>query len=505
MTALNGVHAFDKGPLIGAAGKDMSFVLASAQTSRLPSRTVVRVLAATVALLLVAPALWLATGHLPVAPLPLNRVQVQLNFAALIDWGKDAALTDGRPCTQALGIDTIALMFLTTGPIPHERTWRLWLEGAAGWLPYQGLEAAKGAACGGAEAPWQRLRGSCGAASSQQQQHLFKLYVHALPNFTGYDPGSIFHDALIPDRVVTEWGGMSLVIAERLLLQAALRDESNTRFLLISDSGIPLYDPLTFYQQLMHENRSRVKACRVGYLSDYRWHPVMALKGLRRAQWRKSSQWFGLTREHAQLMVDDEEQFAIFQRYCHGWDERRSVECYPDEHYLPTLLSVRGRENETYCGGYGLAATDWRYGGPHPRAWRSREIKPWLLETLRSLGVSSAMKQCNNGSTQVEDAQRMFVPMQPLLEATQAEEACELVQESSRDVVTTFRRPLPGDCPLTARKFPKFTTVAVHSLMKRTCLGGNLQGNCTGIKAAALLEALPADAQGAQARPAPGR
>jgi hypothetical protein len=39
--------------------------------------------------------------------------------------------------------------------------------------------------------------------------------------------------------------------------------------------------------------------------------------------------------------------------------------------------------------------------------------------------------------------------MQPLLEATQAEEACELVQESSRDVVTTFRRPLPGDCPLT--------------------------------------------------------
>ncbi len=70
---------------------------------------------------------------------------------------------------------------------------------------------------------------------------------------------------------------MSLVIAERLLLQAALRDESNTRFLLISDSGIPLYDPLTFYQQLMHENRSRVKACRVGYLSDYRWHPVMAV------------------------------------------------------------------------------------------------------------------------------------------------------------------------------------------------------------------------------------
>lgn len=95
----------------------------------------------------------------------------------------------------------------------------------------------------------------------------------------GYDPSSIFHGSLVPYRVVTEWGGMSLVVAERLLLQAALQDPSNSRFLLVSDSGIPLYDPLTFYQQLMHEDKSRVKACRNGYLSDYRWHPVMAVRG----------------------------------------------------------------------------------------------------------------------------------------------------------------------------------------------------------------------------------
>lgn len=33
------------------------------------------------------------------------------------------------------------------------------------------------------------------------------------------------------------------------------------RFALISDSDIPLYDPLTFYQQLMHEPKSRVRPC----------------------------------------------------------------------------------------------------------------------------------------------------------------------------------------------------------------------------------------------------
>jgi hypothetical protein len=175
---------------------------------------------------------------------------------------------------QMLGIQTVALMFLTTGPIPHERTWRLWLEGAAGWLPYQGLPVAKQAACSGGEQQWQRVAHGC----DPSQQHLYRLYVHALPNFTGYDPSSIFHDRLVPYRVVTEWGGMSLVVAERLLLQAALQEPTNSRFLLVSDSGIPLYDPLTFYQQLMHEERSRVKACRVGYLSDYRWHPVMAVR-----------------------------------------------------------------------------------------------------------------------------------------------------------------------------------------------------------------------------------
>lgn len=41
----------------------------------------------------------------------------------------------------------------------------------------------------------------------------------------------------------------------------------------------------------------------------------------------------------------------------------------------------------------------------------------------------------------------------------------------------------------------------MHSLLKRTCLGGSLTGNCTGIKAAAVLQprSAPAQAQAAQA------
>ena len=42
--------------------------------------------------------------------------------------------------------------------------------------------------------------------------------------------------------------------------------------MLLSESDIPLYDPLTFYTQLMAENRSRVNLCRKAAPTDeWRW------------------------------------------------------------------------------------------------------------------------------------------------------------------------------------------------------------------------------------------
>jgi len=40
-------------------------------------------------------------------------------------------------------VPKVALLFLTKDSMPHERTWRLWLEGASGLLPNQFLPAAQ--------------------------------------------------------------------------------------------------------------------------------------------------------------------------------------------------------------------------------------------------------------------------------------------------------------------------------------------------------------------------
>lgn len=49
--------------------------------------------------------------------------------------------------------------------------------------------------------------------------------------------------------------------AERNLMGAALKDELNERFVLLSESCIPLYPATLIWAQLLSEPRSRIHAC----------------------------------------------------------------------------------------------------------------------------------------------------------------------------------------------------------------------------------------------------
>lgn len=47
-----------------------------------------------------------------------------------------------------------------------------------------------------------------------------------------------------------------------LLRTQALRNPVNQKFVLISESGIPLYPPQVLYLQLLLETKSRIMACK---------------------------------------------------------------------------------------------------------------------------------------------------------------------------------------------------------------------------------------------------
>ena len=51
--------------------------------------------------------------------------------------------------------------------------------------------------------------------------------------------------------------------AERRLLRAALADPANQRFLLASETCLPIYPPHVLYSELMTSGRSRIHACKL--------------------------------------------------------------------------------------------------------------------------------------------------------------------------------------------------------------------------------------------------
>ena len=81
---------------------------------------------------------------------------------------------------------------------------------------------------------------------------------------TGFANTSVFYGRDIVDRVHVEWGSFSLVAALKNLLHVALEDPLNQKFMLLSESGIPLYPAETLWVELMVEEKSRVNACELG-------------------------------------------------------------------------------------------------------------------------------------------------------------------------------------------------------------------------------------------------
>ncbi len=238
-------------------------------------------------------------------------------------------------------------------------------------------------------------------------QDLFSVYVHPPPG-KRFRAGSLFSGREVPDRVAVSWAQHSVVRclhhvttsrlpkssrfetctsflmpclaqllslskpctscgnmpplqaeAERSLLRAALADPANQRFLLASESCLPMYPPHVLYAELISSGRSRIHACKldtweeqkrrldwkcvlcnefisspwrglqqgltprrccsasvqgapgapncttivcVSHRSKYqrRWVPTMETERLRKDFWRKSPQWFALNRRHAE-------------------------------------------------------------------------------------------------------------------------------------------------------------------------------------------------------------
>jgi len=381
-------------------------------------------------------------------------------------------------CAELLQTPRVALLFLTTGHLHHEATWKLWFKSAAGVIPLQTMAMS---ICK-AELASQVLLSAARACKRNStnvidNQHLFSVYIHAPPAFAGYHDESLWARRVVTHRVATSWGAHTLVEATRHLIWEAFRDPLNTHFVLLSESDIPLYDPLTMWQQLQAETRSRVDTCRHQEMSAWRWDPRMQTGRLKFHHWRKSPQWLALTRSHASLVLSDEEVFRRFERYCwSSWDAANSrwhKDCFSDEHYFATLLSVEGRDKEGVCESRGVSFTEWEENSAHPKAFSVSAIDAELVRKARAAPRSAAGRstpECGWRAAQAQ-AQQQFVPMSSALSTGSSMDICARVYGAAPP---TFTAVMPDTCFLMGRKFPRESRSRVRDLFLQCGNGINL-------------------------------
>ncbi|CAL2251235.1 unnamed protein product [Prunus armeniaca] len=181
----------------------------------------------------------------------------------------------------------------------------------------------------------------------------FSIYIHSAPGFS-FDESTtrshFFYGRQLTNSIQVGWGESSMIEAERLLFATALEDPANQRFVLLSDSCVPLYNFSYIYNYLMASPRSFVDSFLD--VKEGRYNPKMS-PNIPKQKWRKGSQWIALVRSHAEVLVDDEVVLPAFRKFCKRrppLDARKGKlniklqkqhNCIPDEHYVQTLLTVR--------------------------------------------------------------------------------------------------------------------------------------------------------------------
>lgn len=159
-------------------------------------------------------------------------------------------------------------------------------------------------------------------------EHMYSIYVHA--KYRVYDP--FFKDFVIKKKYPNDWGHVTRV--KLGLLEHALQDPVNQKFIFISDTTIPVAQFATVYELIMSHEKSIFKYYKNPYLdsqSQNYWPERKIAHAPITCQY-KNSAWVVLNRAHAELVVT-----TYNKKYL-------SPPCYIDnEHYFSTILALNGK------------------------------------------------------------------------------------------------------------------------------------------------------------------
>merc|ERR1712130_1005904 len=257
-----------------------------------------------------------------------------------------------------------------------EPVWEHWFSSAEGLIPRSALPD-------NSSLPPQ-MKEVCAFEPNENvidKQHLFSVYVHNSEEEPDDAGENLFSQKLTPLRIKTEYGEHSIMDATRILIREALETHANKKFVILSESGIPLYPAAMIYAQLISEQKSRVNACTDQGVQTWKWNGFLerlSHHGISSQQLRNSMHRMALRRDHAAIVASDIDYNRIFRKLC----SFKVNACSTDEFYIPTLLSLLQKENETDCQGV-VAKEYFNTGTSHPQTFLSEDINKDIIPRLR--------------------------------------------------------------------------------------------------------------------------
>jgi hypothetical protein len=173
-------------------------------------------------------------------------------------------------------------------------------------------------------------------------------------------------DNIIPKLVKTEWGKISLVEATINMMEEAYNDIDNYKFILLSDSCIPIVLFKDVYLFLTNTNDSYI----LSYDGNkYRYDKLLDKSFVNKTNFKKQHQWMILNREAVDLILKTRHHTEIFKNMF-----------APDEHYFTNILVKYNfpfkNRGLTYC--------DWRNATEHPKTFAKLDNK--VVTQIRKRG-----------------------------------------------------------------------------------------------------------------------
>ena len=249
--------------------------------------------------------------------------------------------------------------------------------------------------------------------ASDEAKRRSSIYVHP-PRGFAFPAGHFFEDHVIKQehRYEVKWASLQMVHAELVLLSYALRDPLNERFVLLSETDVPLWPFECTYSVLFASELSFLETKK----SDMRFSTLYEFRNTTRPHlqdWRKGSQWFALTRSHAQKLANQNGIRKWYVAFARKQLRRRKLRDqlgdwgrishtiqkppFADEHFVQTSLAMANEERSVLpvsltFARFGIKdhVTVWGDGGERPfrlesSEWHAVQFGALSMETLEKL------------------------------------------------------------------------------------------------------------------------